>query len=98
MSPACLRLLLPFAVLLRACSESSDRITEPRDSKPQQVISAVPGTARGINALVEAVAAAWAAKDAAAYAASYAIDAEFLNPFGGILVGRVPACRPPNPA
>jgi hypothetical protein len=34
MRPAFLRFMLPLAVLLPACGESSDRLTEPRDLEP----------------------------------------------------------------
>lgn len=42
----------------------------------------------GIQGLIDASEAAWAAKDATAYAASYHPDVDFVNPVGGVVVGR----------
>lgn len=65
--------LLLLMVLVTACSDA---------------VGALPEDRQGIEALKSAWDAAWAAKDATAYAANYTVDAEIVNPVGGVLSGR----------
>jgi uncharacterized protein (TIGR02246 family) len=53
---------------------------------PQASVAA--GQHDDILALIDAQSAAWAAKDGVAYGATYTVDAEIVNPVGGILAGR----------
>jgi uncharacterized protein (TIGR02246 family) len=55
---------------------------------PQASLGFDSHAAAEIMAIVDAVTAAWTAKDAAAYAAPYAADVQLVNPVGGRLTGR----------
>lgn len=83
-------LVLPALALLQACS-NTDEITAPSaafDSAEQASIVSLPAATDMIMDVVDAATAAWAAKDATAYAALYAVDAQFVNPLGALIVGR----------
>jgi len=83
-------LALPALALLQACSKT-DEITAPDASfdsaEPASIVS-LPAATNQIMDIVDAVTAAWAAKDATAYAAPYAVDAQLVSPLGGLMVGR----------
>lgn len=53
-----------------------------------QVAVPPPAMQREIEALLATWENTWASMDASAYAANYALDADFVNPLGGILSGR----------
>jgi uncharacterized protein (TIGR02246 family) len=83
------RFALPLAVLLLGCGEGPPSVTGTRmPERAQPTIEVGGNQTDGIEALVAANSAAWAAKNAAAFAATYAVDAEFISPVGGILSGR----------
>jgi uncharacterized protein (TIGR02246 family) len=81
---------LTLFALATACSNSPDltAIQAEPDVTTAASIGSIPGDTQGIEALKSAWDAAWAAKDAAAYAANYAVDADFVNPLGGVVPGR----------
>lgn len=85
-------LLVLLAVLVAACSDSTTPTALPAADATAGLESRMgtnpPGQVRHIEALAEALTAAWAAKDAAAYAAPFAEDAEFIGPTAVILSGR----------
>ncbi|HEX5521114.1 MAG TPA: SgcJ/EcaC family oxidoreductase [Longimicrobiaceae bacterium] len=56
----------------------------------QRLEAQAPGVdiSREVQALVDAQAAAWSAKDAHAFAATYTADATFFNPLGWVSTGR----------
>ena len=72
-----------------SCSDQSDP-TGPAAARAAHAadltVSAVPTDA--ILEIVNAMNAAWVAKDAAGYAASVADDAQIITPVGGLLTGR----------
>ncbi len=76
--------------LVPACDEPGDGITDPQSPgwEARDDAGALVSLNRAIPELIEALDAAWAAKDAAAYAALFTSDAEFVSPPGAILVGR----------
>ena len=81
--------MLALPVVLLACTDGSDTIAPASQSAPMQAdVVALPEATSAIMDLVAAATAAWTAKDAAAYAALYATDVQFINPRGGIVVGR----------
>jgi uncharacterized protein (TIGR02246 family) len=84
-----IRLALPLAGLLLGCAEGPSSVTGARvPEKAQPTIEVTGNQTDGIEALVAANSAGWAAKNAAAFAATYAVDAEFISPVGGFLSGR----------
>lgn len=89
--PGYAAILLPALLLSQACSDA-DQITAPADSSfdsaEQASIVSLPAATNQIMDVVDAVTAAWAAKDATAYAAPYAVDAQLVSPLGGLMVGR----------
>lgn len=70
--------LLTLSTLVTACDEGPGETDSP----------AIAEDTQGIEALVSAWGAAWAAKDAAAFAANYTEDAEFIAPTGDMFAGR----------
>ncbi len=91
--PGYAAILLPALLLSQACSEGG-KITDPADSsfdsadQASASIVSLPAATDQIMDVVDAVTAAWAAKDATAYAAPYAVDAQLVSPLGGLMVGR----------
>lgn len=81
-------LLLPALLLSQACSDSPVAPAESFAATGQADIESLPHATDQIMEIVDAVTAAWAAKDATAYAALYAVDAQFVNPLGALSVGR----------
>ena len=82
---------MPLAVLLSfACSDRPDA-TAPIGAPPVTV-SAQPLSnsisTDPITDIVNAVTAAWTAKDAAAYSAPYAADVQMVSPRGDLISGR----------
>lgn len=81
---------LLLTVLVAACNEAptTPLLPDAADFSAARMGTNPPGQLAHISALESAWEAAWDAKDAAAFAAVYAVDAEFINPAGGILSGR----------
>jgi uncharacterized protein (TIGR02246 family) len=84
-----------LAMMVSACSNDQDATGpqmasagDPAQSAVFDGVGAQAGHMQGIDDLVAAQTSAWAAKDAAAYAATYTVNAQMVNPVGGILVGR----------
>jgi uncharacterized protein (TIGR02246 family) len=92
MSQASSRFFLLLALLASACSDSSTPTALPSADATTVLEAKVgtnpPGQVQHIEALMNALLAAWAAKDAAAYAAPFAEDVEFIGPTAVILSGR----------
>jgi uncharacterized protein (TIGR02246 family) len=81
-------LILASASLVAACGQSTDpQSPDLFTGAPSHSTAVAAGQAQGIEDLIAAQSAAWAAKDAAAYAATYTADVEVVNPVGGILTG-----------
>lgn len=74
------------AVLVAGCSDSHQTLAPEPDAGPAFIVA--EGHVAGIDNLISAQDAAWAAKDPIAYAATYAEDAEMIAPIGLILSGR----------
>jgi uncharacterized protein (TIGR02246 family) len=82
------RIILPLAILIVACSDSPSAVaTNARSSKPLYSIGGTSAN-QGIDDIVTALNAGWAAKSAAGYAAPFAEDAEVITPVGTTLSGR----------
>lgn len=83
------RSLVSLAAFAMACSDSpsavSGRAIAPTSSSLDK---GGQSAATGISDIVNALNAAWVAKDAAAYAAPFAEDAQIITPMGTILSGR----------
>lgn len=87
-------LALLTAVAAAGCDDST--ISAPQRNDTLAVPDAVearmgtvpPAMERGIQALLQTWEASWASMDGHAYAANYAVNAEFINPLGGVLSGR----------
>lgn len=78
-------------MLVAACGDAPTELGPTESVTTHAAVSAAvtpAGMTEGVEDLVLAQEAAWAAKDAAAYAATYTEDAELVNPVAGILVGR----------
>jgi uncharacterized protein (TIGR02246 family) len=79
-------------VLLTAACDGAPDALSPGSTAPGADAAFVDVPAAGqMSGIVQLIAeheAAWAAKDATAYAATYTVDAEVINPVGGILAGR----------
>jgi uncharacterized protein (TIGR02246 family) len=77
-------------VLGSACSDGLATLpsAEPTGTAQAAMGTNPPGQVQHIQALADALTAAWAAKDAAAYAAPFAEDVEFIGPTAVILSGR----------
>ena len=74
-----------------AACEGSAPVSGPADQAPDRPtasIGVVDPSVPAIQAVVDAMNAAWAAKSAAGYVASFSEDVEFINPIGGIVSGR----------
>ena len=86
-----LAVLLAFPVAA-ACSDDPTSGVPDASVTPEALADVttnrIPGDEAAIEALVAALDDAWAAKDAAAYAAPFSVDADIVNPLGGIQVGR----------
>ena len=82
------RMILPLTMLVAACGESpsSSPPTAP-SARPAQDMGGTSAD-QGIQAIQDALNAAWAAKDAAGYAAPFAEDANIITPVGTVLAGR----------
>jgi uncharacterized protein (TIGR02246 family) len=82
------RIILSLAVVVVACSDGATSV--PSKASPNQPAYTKGGASAdlGINGIVDALNAAWAAKDAAGYAAPFATDAQVITPVGTILSGR----------
>lgn len=78
-----------LCLLLPACDDSPGALGPGEAVEPLASAASVAaaGQQDDILALIDAQAAAWAAKDGAAYGATYTEDAVLINPVGGILVG-----------
>jgi len=74
------------AVLVTACSDSHQTMAPESDAGPAFIVA--EGQIAGIEDLIAAQDAAWAAKDPVAYAATYTEDTEVIAPIGLILSGR----------
>jgi uncharacterized protein (TIGR02246 family) len=83
------RLVLPLMIVLAsACGDNPSGVPEgPRPSRPARDIGGASAST-GIEDVVAALNAGWAAKDAAAYAAPFSADAEVIAPIGTTLSGR----------
>jgi uncharacterized protein (TIGR02246 family) len=87
-------LALLTAVAAAGCDDSTlnapqrnDALAVP-DAVEARMGTVPPAMERGIHELLQNWEASWASMDAHAYAANYAVDADFINPLGGILSGR----------
>lgn len=86
-----LRALAGAAMLLAACDGRNEAVapeTDPLIAIHEASLRPNPNAQHAIMDLVDAVTAAWTAKDAAAYAAPYAVDIQLVNPRGAALAGR----------
>ena len=72
--------------LLAACDSPPPLSDESNDSHVEQL--ARVDVSKDVQALVDAQAEAWRAKDAAVFAATYTDDATFINPLGWVDTGR----------
>ena len=83
------RNILALAVLIVACSDGPSGVpATPRAMAEPQASIGGTSASEGIEDLVAALNAAWAAKDPAAYAAQFSDDIELINPVGAIISGR----------
>lgn len=86
------RTLLAAILLTTACTDTADTLGPAQARAPGShgaLASAVAsGQREAVLDLIDAQAAAWAAKDGVAYGATYTEDAEVINPVGGLLSGR----------
>lgn len=86
------RSILPLAVLAIACGDgpSSNPVSAPSRRATGQAEYDMSGVSasQSIQAIQDALNAAWAAKDAAGYAAPYAEDGNLIAPVGAVLAGR----------
>lgn len=73
-------------VALTACADGQRTLGPEADTGPAFVVA--EGHVAGIQDLIAAQDAAWAAKDPVAYAATYTEDTEVIAPIGLILSGR----------
>jgi uncharacterized protein (TIGR02246 family) len=87
-------LALITAVGIAGCNDSPtvaaprhDALAAP-DAVAARMGTVPPAMERGIQELLETWLASWASMDGHAYGANYAVDAEFINPLGGVLSGR----------
>jgi uncharacterized protein (TIGR02246 family) len=82
------RIILALGVVVVACSDGATSV--PSKASPNQPAYTKGGASAdaGINGIVDALNAGWAAKDAAVYASPFAIDAQVITPAGTILSGR----------
>jgi uncharacterized protein (TIGR02246 family) len=87
-------LALLTAVAAAGCDDSTvnapqrnDALAVP-DAVEARMGTVPPAMERGIHELLQTWAAAWASMDGHAFGANYAVDADFINPLGGILSGR----------
>jgi len=82
---------MPFVALLNSACGDRPEATAPIGVRPVEV-SAQPVSSSistdPILDIVNAVTAAWTAKDAAAYAAPYAADVQAVSPRGDLIAGR----------
>jgi uncharacterized protein (TIGR02246 family) len=74
------------ALILTACSDSHQTLAPDSDTGPAFIVAA--GHVAGIEDVIAAQDAAWAAKDAIAYGNTYTEDTEVIAPIGLILTGR----------
>jgi uncharacterized protein (TIGR02246 family) len=83
------RIIIPLIVVVGACSDAPSA-TSVRAARPSEPAYDKGGqsAAQGIDDVIAALNAAWAAKNAAAYAAPLAEDAVIITPVGTILSGR----------
>lgn len=81
--------ILALAIVLVACSDgpSSVPATPPSSGAAQASVGGTSAS-EGIDDLVAALNAAWAAKDPAAYAAQFSDDIELINPVGVVISGK----------
>jgi uncharacterized protein (TIGR02246 family) len=80
-------LVLPVLLML-GCTEANETMAPSRLAAVAQANLSPYGAIDDLTAIVDAVTAAWTAKDAAAYAAPYAPDVQVVSPLGGLLNGR----------
>ena len=83
------RFILPLAIAVAACSDGPSAVTErnARSSKPSYDAGGTSAN-QGIDAIADALNAAWVVKSAAGYAAPFREDAEVITPIGTTLSGR----------
>lgn len=83
------RFILPLAFAVAACSDGPSAVTE-RNARSSEPSYDVGGTSASqeIDAVADALNAAWVAKSAQGYAAPFAEDSEVLTPLGTTLSGR----------
>src|SRR5262245_20536591 len=77
-------LFLPVLIVSLGCDQGSDTLAPARAAAAAAQASndPIPGAVDDITAIVNAVTAAWTAKDAAGYTAPYASDVQVVNPLG----------------
>jgi uncharacterized protein (TIGR02246 family) len=82
--------LMALTLVSSACGDRNDPASPPASRAAGFAAQALPEAipTDPILDIVEAVTAAWTAKDPAAYAAPYAVDAQLISPVGSILSGR----------
>lgn len=87
-------ILASALVVLAACERTPTEVAATTDSRvaptevARQLAVAPAAMLSGIDALLASWEAAWNAMDGMAYASHYAVDADFVNPLGGIVSGR----------
>ena len=82
---------MPLVALLSSACGDQPNATAPIDVRPvevsaQPLLNSIPTDP--ILDIVNAVTAAWTAKDASAYAAAYSQDVKTISPLGALLSGR----------
>ena len=82
------RIIMSLAVVVVACSDGTTSVPSKASSNQPAYTKGGASADLGINGIIDALNAAWAAKDAAAYAAPFATDAQVVTPVGTILSGR----------
>jgi uncharacterized protein (TIGR02246 family) len=82
------RIILSLSVVVVACGDGATSVPSRASSNQPAYTKGGASADLGINGIVDALNAAWAAKDAAGYAAPFATDAEVITPVGTILSGR----------
>jgi uncharacterized protein (TIGR02246 family) len=82
------RIMLPLAMLVAACGDGASSLPPTAPSSRPAYDMGGESAGQGIQAIQDALNAAWAAKDAAGYAAPFAEDANIITPAGTVLDGR----------
>ena len=77
-------------LMLVACGDTPDAFApaEQPDRSTLRASAVADGQLDDIHDLIAAQAVAWAAHDGVAYGETYTVDAEVVNPRGGLLLGR----------